>query len=354
MWKRLILPFIVAVILALALFSGLVFNLSFLPGSTGSKGGLSVKELERPATKPARRAGKILPVENKTIVGVFEQNIINGRTEFEQQIDKKVAVVSLYQAWADQNKFPKDWVEDAVEQGKIPMITWEPWEFSKTDFDQPEYRLSNITAGQYDEYIREWLTDVRDWRGPIFVRFAHEMNGDWYPWGRHVNTPKEYVAAWRHVVDLSRELGADNITWVWSPNEVDKNHRLLDEFYPGKKYVDWIGVSGFNWSWSQWRSFSQIFDPAFNYLKKYDKPLMIAEVGVAFNPRVGKQTKAAWITETMAQIKNNDPPIAMVVWFNDGYVSEDQLYNWRIDDSPDSIKAMKTGLDDPAFIKSLR
>ena len=60
MWKRLILPSIVAVILALALFSGLVFDLSFLPGSTGSKGGLSVKELERPATKPARRAGKIL------------------------------------------------------------------------------------------------------------------------------------------------------------------------------------------------------------------------------------------------------------------------------------------------------
>ncbi|HEB12229.1 MAG TPA: hypothetical protein ENI11_00960 [Actinobacteria bacterium] len=298
-------------------------------------------------------AKKLKPAKNKTLSGVFESGTRSGQTKFEKSIDAEVAVLSLFQPWSGENNvFPRAWVDQAIDNNKVPLITWEPWSFSQTDFDQPAFRLSTISNGDHDDYIRAWLSEARDWKGPMFVRFAHEMNGNWYPWGNHLNTPADYVAAWRHVVDLSREIGATNITWVWSPNET-REQDVLDHFYPGNDYVDWIGVSGFNWPglepWQRWRSFSQIYDDFFSQVEKYDKPLMVAEIGVAENARGGPQTRAAWITETLADIRANDPPIALVIWFNDPYTSGGKLYKWQIHESSPSVEAMKTSLADPAF-----
>ncbi len=297
-------------------------------------------------------AKKLKPVKGKTLSGVFESRTLSGHTRFEEKIDTDVAVLALFQPWSGENNaFPRAWVDQAIDHNKVPMVTWEPWSYSQTNFDQPDFRLKTITNGDHDDYIREWLSKAADWKGPMFVRFAHEMNGNWYPWGSHLNLPQDYVAAWRHVVDLSRELGANNITWVWSPNELNEQD-VLDHFYPGDDYVDWIGVSGFNWPglepWQRWRSFGEIYDDVFAHVKKYEKPIMIAEIGVAENTRDG-QTRATWITETLAAIRTNDPPISLVIWFNDLYTSGGKLYEWQINESSPSVEAMKKGLADPSF-----
>jgi beta-mannanase len=51
------------------------------------------------------------------------------------------------------------------------------------------------------------------------LRFAHEMNGNWYPWSEGVNgnAAGQYVPAYRRVVTLFRSVGVTNVTWVWSP-----------------------------------------------------------------------------------------------------------------------------------------
>ena len=51
------------------------------------------------------------------------------------------------------------------------------------------------------------------------IRFAHEMNGTWYPWAEGVNGngPGDYVAAWRHVVGVFRRAKVSNVTWTWAP-----------------------------------------------------------------------------------------------------------------------------------------
>ena len=42
---------------------------------------------------------------------------------------------------------------------------------------------------------------------PLVIRLDHEMNGNWYPWSEDqaYNSPGEYVAMWRHVVDRFRQ-----------------------------------------------------------------------------------------------------------------------------------------------------
>ena len=44
---------------------------------------------------------------------------------------------------------------------------------------------------------------------PLYLRFAHEMNGGWFPWGvgTNGNGPADYVAAWRHIHDIFEQKG---------------------------------------------------------------------------------------------------------------------------------------------------
>ena len=59
----------------------------------------------------------------------------------------------------------------------------------------------------------------------VAIRFAHEMNGGWYPYGvafkspgqRHNgNTPADYVAMLRHVVQRLRGDGVSHAVMVWN------------------------------------------------------------------------------------------------------------------------------------------
>ena len=345
-----------AMALALFILAAVWLSVFFFKQKTSPKRkqerSVAVERPRRPVAKKVRVVGKIKPIENKIISGVFDRNIVGGKTKFERAIGRDVAVVVLYQSWGDNGTFPTALAAELGKKNKVLMVTWEPWRSSQTDWNQPDYRLSKIAAGNHDGYIKKWLSDARDLRQPIFVRFAHEMNGDWYPWGKHVNSPADYVAAWRHIVDLSRELRATNITWVWSPNEVIGQDNL-DLYYPGGEYVDWIGVSGFNWGglerWQNWRDYNQIFDRTFKQIRKYDKPIAIAEISSIENPRAGQQSRASWITEMLAKVKNSDPKVSMIIWFDGSFETHDKLYNWVIDGSPDSVQALKNGLADPVF-----
>src|SRR5262245_5040964 len=47
------------------------------------------------------------------------------------------------------------------------------------------------------------------------------MNGNWYSWGNQRNSPRVFIAAYRHVVTLFRERSARNVTWMWTVNVSD-------------------------------------------------------------------------------------------------------------------------------------
>jgi beta-mannanase len=129
------------------------------------------------------------------------------------------------------------------------MVTWEPWDYLG-DINQPAYSLSSIIGGAHDSYITRFALDAKAWGHPFFLRFAHEMNGDWYPWNEGINgnTPGQYVQAWRHVHDLFTANGVTNVTWVWSPNIEYTGSIPLSGLYPGDAYTDWIAMDGYNWA----------------------------------------------------------------------------------------------------------
>ncbi|MFH1387383.1 MAG: glycosyl hydrolase [bacterium] len=227
-------------------------------------------------------------------VGAF----VNGHENipaFEKLIGTKLAVVHWYIHWFE--PFPK------IEIENVPMLTWEPW---------VEGALNSILSGKHDTYIKDFLTAAKEYGKPLLLRFAHEMNGNWYPW-----VGKEYKQAWAYIHNVKRELRADNVNFVWCPNNESLPSEPWNEFanyYPGDQYVDWVGLDGYNWGYDKWQAFDQVFGSAYNKLAALtNKPMMIGEFAAGED---GVHDKEAWIKDAFQKIRTKYPRLRLVCWFN--------------------------------------
>jgi hypothetical protein len=233
-------------------------------------------------------------------------------------------------------------LDDIAARGALPYLTWEPWDWRRGT-TQRTYRLSNIYGGSFDPYIERSAETLRDWGEPVLLRFAHEMNGDWYPWSEAVNGNRQgdYVRAWNHVQDIFEDVGADNVVWVWSPNVEYPGSLQLEGLYPGDDRVDFIAVDGYNFgtsqSWSSWIDPAALFDPTFDTMRRLapGKPFILGEVGSSEHGG----SKATWIDGLFTWMNEQDD-LQGFVWFH-----LDKETDWRIDSSPSSAAAFRTNMD---------
>ncbi len=219
---------------------------------------------------------------------------------------------------------------------------------SRADNHQPEnqkdYSLSVLLSGRYDAYIRQWALDLKQLSAPIFLRPMHEMNGNWYPWcgTANGNRPEDYVAAWRHIRSIFREVGCDKVMWVWSPySESVPNDagNAFARYFPGEEEVDCLALDGYNWGstreWSRWQTFEEVFADGYERLMSLapGQPLMIAEAGCAEQGG----NKGLWIQNAADTLKNRFTRVKALVWFE-----IDKECDWRIESSRESLISFNT------------
>jgi hypothetical protein len=274
---------------------------------------------------------------------------------FEQHAGKPISILHWGQAWwrcqatcgYQEFRSQRPQYEAMRRRGVIPLIDWASWDSNAlSQRGQPLFALQRIIEGQHDEYIRRWASEARDWGHPFFLRFNWEMNGNWYPWGETVNgnSSGEFVQAWRHVHDIFRQQGANNVTWVWCPNVIYPNSLPMAPLYPGDAYVDWTCMDGFNWGSGpprndRWRSFRDIFATTYAEILQISpaKPIMIGETA---SSEIGG-SKAQWIIDAFASdLPTAFPQVEAVLWFN---WNTDSL-DWVIETSPAAQSAFATAL----------
>jgi hypothetical protein len=278
----------------------------------------------------------------------------SGLKEQEQATGRRNAVVNVFWSWDAAVNPPEVHLLNSIyERDAIPLISWMPWHHAFGHI-QPAFSLAQILSGRYDAYILRTAQAISRLPGPVMLRFAHEMNGDWYPWGLGIsgNRPDQYVAVWRHVHSLFEQAGADNVYWVWSPN-IDNADPAL--FFPGDEYVDWVGLVGFNNSaWGLWRTFSEIFGPTYQRITEISaRPVIITEVGTTEgSARVGGD-KAAWIRNMyLDEIPNRFPRIKAVIWFDEDKSSYGEG-DYRINTSPEALAAYRQAVSSSLYTSSL-
>ena len=259
---------------------------------------------------------------------------------FKKDYGKKPYVVMVFIDWG--RVVSGNVIDDVYTEDCVLMVTWEPWDA----VNKKEIDYDGLLNGKYDNYIKRFAKQLKEIKKTVLLRFAHEMNGNWYPWAGTKIGKDKYIKVYKYVKDIFDKEKAYNVKWIFSINweDIPKENNHFTIYYPGSEYVDYIGIDGYNWgatqSWSRWLSFKDLFYSVYEEISsKYKKPVIISEFSCA--SKGGDKVK--WIKEAMGNIKNM-PNIKAFVLFN-----KDKEVDWRF--PPDKLpgKELKIQLEDPYF-----
>ena len=227
-----------------------------------------------------------------------------------------------YSGWLE--PFQTSFASSASRSGAVPLVQINP----------AGVRVAAIAAGRYDGYLRSYAAAVNRYRYPVVLSFGHEMNGYWYSWAAGHTAPATFVRAWRHIVDVFRATGTQNVTWLWTVNTIQTHGRVASPrpWWPGDSYVTWVGIDGYYYSSST--KFSALFGPTIASVRTWtSKPVLFTETSAT--PSAGQPAK---IADLFAGIHLYG--LLGFVWFNH---STNQ--DWRLT-SPAAIAAFRRAARD--------
>jgi mannan endo-1,4-beta-mannosidase len=247
-------------------------------------------------------------------------------------------------------------LREAEHQGlRHVFVSWEPWkpvpaELGVSEQFRPQrgYRNRDIAARAQDEYILRFARSLATFRGRVDVRYAHEMNGTWYPWS---HDPIAYRRAWRHVVGLFRSAGARNVRFVWSVNpslylSPAAWRRSVRVYWPGRRYVDAVGSTMINFGGAK-RYPVRRFAPRLRALRRmYRRPVLLTEVNTARGGRI------RWLKD-LRRLLRRTPWIRSVAWFQHDSRGQVQIkgagrLDWDVHSDPKAAALLRGIIADGA------
>ncbi len=265
--------------------------------------------------------------------------------------------------------FPREDVQTIHNAGKIPFIRLMP----RANFDEggpdPVYTMRKFIDGDFDNQLKKWARDAKSMGFPLLAEFGTEVNGNWFPWNAQYNGKNSKIGygspdlydgmerfrdAYRHIIDICREEGAENITWFFhcdvnSDPDVDWNNRK--GYYPGDDYIDWIGISAYGdqMSGEEWRNFKDILADEWGNIQSISpsgKPIAILEWGTVDNTQ---HQKPQWIADALQSVIPGGqfyPHIKAMSYWHENW----EGVHLRIDTSPDAVAAYQQGVADDIFV----
>ncbi|WP_246019074.1 glycoside hydrolase family 26 protein [Arthrobacter crusticola] len=367
-----------------------------------------VKELDARAQKQNESAGKGTPVTTACAVPdgaqlVPDQGALFGVNldldskalgEYARDLGRGPAVSVSFTGFPYTAQEKTD-LQRAVSQirvdGQMMLLTLEPMK-----------GLDAVTS-EAAEALAEDLAAFNADGVPVIVRFAHEMNGSWYPWSQQ---PARYITAFQTVA-AAVHAHAPGSAMMWAPNygggypfaggrfeaepgsvdftaldtDADGALTLSDDpyapYYPGDTAVDWVGMSLYHWGsahpWGENElpeagkfadqltgnysgangDESRLPDFYQVYGGRHGKPIAIPETAAFFAPATGGETelaiKQAWweqlfSPETAAQF----PQVKMINWFewDKNETEVGGRVNWTVTDTPQVREAFTAALPD--------
>lgn len=265
------------------------------------------------------------PPQERKLWGAYTGDTADSFLDFEKLIDAKPDMYAVFVGWYD--PFPAGLALPLKTNNQTLIVFWE----------QYDVRLDQILDGSQDAYIKQFAQDAKAYGVPVILSPLHEMNGDWSPWCgvAQGNSPEKVILAFRHMHNIFDSIDVQNIKWAWIVNNEsvpDIPQNQIINYYPGDKYIDYVGVDGFNFG-DPWESYDEIFSSSLEELKTYNKPIYIFSMASAQGPQ-----KADWIKDALSKIKS-DSRIKGFIWFN-----ENKEENWLINSDSASLQAFKEGI----------
>ncbi len=208
---------------------------------------------------------------------------------------------------------------------------------SDAEQDRPEnlFTLANIIAGKFDDDLRAWAREAKQFGTPLLVEWGTEPNGKWFSWNGKWNGgakegPARFITAYRHIVDLMRAEGAINLQWVWHVNWFDQPEakwNRFENYYPGENYCDWVALSAYGPLTPRdvdgTESFTFKMAVAYPRLTKVapGKPIVVAEFGCEIHhPKVNA---GEWAKSALEDLFSGRwPAVIGFCWWNESWEND--------------------------------
>jgi F5/8 type C domain/Glycosyl hydrolase family 26 len=280
---------------------------------------------------------KHIPTDGKVMHGAFPVDESGNMqvTNFEAAAKRRINIILWY---SDQQlPFASYITENVINQlgNRNLQLAW-----------LPDCKTSNeIASGQLDDYANQFFIDMKSFitshrtQFPTFglwFRPMNEMNGAWtFPNTpcthdnalKYGGNPISFRWAWRRLYNIAESTGAidNDLIFLWSaearePKTLEPSKEyLMENYYPGHQYVDWVGVSAYGDS----SPTDGCVLPVDSLLSKLDwlygetKPLMISEGGCGVKHQ-DPDTKALWIRDWFFIPEVMRENFRAAVWFNKG------------------------------------
>ena len=268
--------------------------------------------------------------------------------------------------------------------------------------------ISTIPQDILDQIADHCLKINTVYGTPIYLRYGHEMNGDWTYYGLQ---PIEFKLGFQRLAQAIRKK--TNLTaMVWGPNlginypfqnggmtlpanntanfrELDSNNDGVIDFrddpytpyYPGDDYVDWVGMSLY-WYPDAGTGFNGLPEPNFfldqltstgasidkfqpvaqgqanrNFYQNFpvlrNKPMMIPESACPWVPSITTSTttevlaKQNWWKQLFSDnVRTNYPKIKMAFCFEETKADGvNAVRDWQLTKNPQVLDAFKSDLN---------
>ncbi len=166
-----------------------------------------------------------------------------------------------------------------------------------------------VARGVYDTQIAEIGEFMETYRHRAFMlRIGYEFDGSW----NHYDSTA-FKFAYRRIVDRLRQKGLTNFALCLASSSPVVPYQLWQNYYPGDDYVDWLG-------YSYWEgSFSADTSAALIFAKDKNKPIFIAEItprGHFLNQEDGEALWNTWYKTFFEHIEQNRDQIKAISYIN--------------------------------------
>lgn len=241
----------------------------------------------------------------------------------EGQVGRRFDIV--YEWSGIDQRLPTHRQEENARGGRYLHINIESRRFTEPGHSVVDW--SDVASGRFDNALRTQADGLRRLGEPVFVTFDHEADRPDKVGVR--GGAADFIAAWRHIVNIYRARGATNVIWVWVVTGWEDNFGRAAKVYPGDDYVDWISWEGYNAAGcregsvdtARYQSFAEAIEPFHSWLRTEgrhhgidpSKPYMISEMGsVLF--RDDPSLTARWYDELVSQAKRFPGVRAVKLW----------------------------------------
>lgn len=285
--------------------------------------------------------------EQGCFIGAYvlqDVNISGKMDRWEQLTGKGHASYLRYLGYG--KPFPSEWVQAVRKLGAVPNIALEPNEglYAVQDCGPTCRHGQPARPGQKADphffCLRKLAHELAESGGPVFLRFASEMNG---PWTRYHGDPRKYREKFRMVARVMHEL-APNVAMVWTPYCTPLKN--IPDYYPGDDAVDWVGVNIYSVHHhdgslhhpAHWEDPTKLLKPIYE-LYADRKPIQISEYAATHTCKACGQYTADFAMDKMIRLyrtlPEQFPRVKMIYWFSyDTLSGKAAENNYAVTDDP--------------------